>query len=96
MLDHYRLFLDAIEAAGPTEIVHIDYDRRLRSTPIETSAKTALSEFERAQERLEQAFAAPGVMARPVKLQATTPIIQDFEVSRVSCRRGLKSVGHFS
>lgn len=46
VLDHFRLFLDAIEQAGD-ELPLVDYDKRSRSVPIETSAEEALAEFRR-------------------------------------------------
>lgn len=84
MLDHFRLFLDALESTSKGNIPFIDYDRRLRAVSIETSSSTALDEFVRTQDRMKQVFTYPfsdgiPMMDQPVILQATTPIIQKFK-----------------
>lgn len=104
VLDHFRLFCDAIEATPAGEIPFIDYDRRMRAVPIETSASTALQEFERTQERIKRLLTTDSsktslpVMDQSVMLQATTPIVQEFKstIGREVWFICLHSIHHFA
>lgn len=83
--DHYRVLLDAVSSSsssGSGEPLSLDYDKRRRAPPLETSAKTALSEFEYTQQRIRELFGEESGSAgnstnrsldKDVKLSATTP-----------------------
>ncbi|PWN25134.1 hypothetical protein BDZ90DRAFT_209383, partial [Jaminaea rosea] len=104
VLDHYRLLLDSVEAAPNGGQPFIDYDRRVRSVPIETSVQSALQEFEYTQRRIRSVLATPAdgsvtpTMERVVTLQATTPIIQEFKstIGREVWHVALHSIHHFA
>ena len=67
--------LDAIEGPSSGDVIKLDYDKRMRSPPLETSARSALSEFEETQERIRRLFPrqAPHRMDQRLALSATTP-----------------------
>ncbi|PWN31844.1 uncharacterized protein FA14DRAFT_127674 [Meira miltonrushii] len=84
--DHYRVLLDSIESSskrndGGDEGIDLDYDKRTRVVPLETSAKSALQEFESTIDRIQRIFnrkqgqdASWDVhLDRHVRLSATTP-----------------------
>ncbi|CAO1622519.1 unnamed protein product [Parajaminaea phylloscopi] len=103
VLDHFRLFLDSLESSPAESVPLIDYDRRLRAVPIETSSKAALDEFVHTQERVKRVLkTSPSdrgpIMERPVILQATTPIIQEFRstIGREIWFICLHSIHHFA
>lgn len=84
--DHYRVLLDAVAASLPspegTEPLSLDYDKRSRAPPLETSAQSALAEFEGTQQRIRNLFVGDSSAAknaldrgldRSIQLTATTP-----------------------
>ena len=82
--DHYRVLLDSIESSkrkGGEEAIELDYDKRTRVVPLETSGKVALEEFESTIERIQKLFnqkQSQGAfwdlhLDRPIRLFATTP-----------------------
>jgi hypothetical protein len=67
---------------GRSEPLSLDYDKRMRAPPLETSAAAALAEFESTQQRIRQLFADDTIesdsnwqrdLDRNVVLAATTP-----------------------
>lgn len=82
--DHYRVLLDSIESSNRKsgdEAIDLDYDKRTRVVPLETSAKSALQEFESTIERIQRIFnpkqGQEGSwdvhLDKHVRLSATTP-----------------------
>lgn len=78
--------MNTVEASSSTsndEALQLDYDKRMRAPPLETSAKAALAEFEQTQRRVRDLFggeesSAPNTstnrdLDRAVSLSATTP-----------------------
>lgn len=58
------------------EPLQLDYDKRMRAPPLETSAKAALLEFEHTQYRIRELFShepAATELDSSVRLSATTP-----------------------
>ncbi|CAO1629504.1 unnamed protein product [Sympodiomycopsis kandeliae] len=83
VLDHFRLFLDQVEGSlgnQTTDLAVVDYDRRARSVPIETSVEAAYEEFSRTRDRIANFLSSPNgsILDRSILLHATTPILQEF------------------
>ena len=84
--DHYRVLLDSIESSskqkGANQQIDLDYDKRSRVVPLETSAKSALQEFESTIDRIQRILgenqgkssSRDVHLDRPIRLSATTPI----------------------
>lgn len=84
--DHYRVLLDSLESSkrkGDDVAIELDYDKRTRVVPLETSAKSALQEFELTIDRIQRIFddgkrggqdgSWDAHLDRPIRLTATTP-----------------------
>lgn len=83
--------MNAVESSSSTssdEALQLDYDKRMRAPPLETSAKAALAEFEQTQQRVRDLFGGDDSSAsstsvpsmpvssdldKAVSLSATTP-----------------------
>lgn len=76
--DHFRILLDSLESHAQTDEMAMDYDKRMRVVPLETSVSDAVDEFQRTQSRIQsllggQAAAWQTDLDRHVRLTATTP-----------------------
>lgn len=70
--DHFVLLLDSVSSPAPHTL---NYDIRLRNTPMETVRKAALDSFKEAISRLEEIV--PNVaLDEPITLHAVTPFPQ--------------------
>jgi len=76
--DHYTLLLDALESPSPRVV---NYDVRLRNTPMESSKAAAKEALRNTLGRLEKLVPNPALVDERLTLYAVTPHPQVFETT---------------
>lgn len=76
--DHYTLLLDALESPPPRVV---NYDVRLRNTPMESSKVAAKEAIKDTLGRLEKLVHNPALVDERLTLHAVTPHPQVFETT---------------